>query len=245
MKKFIGLIFVFLFSFVFCSCTADKIDENEAESLSQTEVESQTQSLVPLLASNKSKNIFLYGINPEGVILYVDGQGHYYDWKYSCENYEAPKIFTGLFDNNSVEDIAVVTHIDENIDDLHIISDSDFDADSVYHVDKSEFNSYISYSIEYFYDDVNKNIGFAVDGKNYVFDISESDEQLDFSTVYYDKNVSYRLDNGKIYVQIVPGVIGSSQQKDNAYAEISITINAELLFDGYNISLADFSVDGL
>lgn len=245
MKKFIALTLVFLFSFVFCGCTINKVDNDDSEPTSQAEVESQTQSLVPLIASNESKNIFLYGVMPDGVILYVDGHGYYYDWQYNCEDYQAPKIVTGLFDGNSVEDIAVVTHTDKNTDDLHIISDYNFDEDSVYHVDKSEFNSYVSYSVEYFHDEINKDIGFSIDGKNYVFDVSESNEQLDFDTVYYDKNVSYIFDDGKIYVRIIPVVIGSSQQEDEVLSEIAVTINAQLLFDGYNISLTDFSIEGL
>ena len=244
MKKYIILSLIFILSLTFYGCTADYEEENEPQT-QLTEEETEAEPHIPLLASDEAKELYLYGIKPEGVVLYADGEGHYYGWAYSAEDYRAPRIYTGLFDNGSTEDIAIVTYTGENTEDIRIITDGDFDEEDIYVVDREEFNSYVKSAVEYTYDETNETVSFSVDGRNFVFDISESFEKLVFDGVSYSRNVSYEFSDGKIYVNIVPVVVSADYENEYGTAEMAITIKAQLLFDGYNISLTDFSVEGL
>lgn len=245
MKKCIMILLACLLSFSICGCAVNYGQENETETQLTIEEETEKESLVPLLVSDEENELYLYGIKPEGVVLYADGIGHYYDWAYSFSDYREPRIYRGYFDFDKIEDIAIVTYTNENVEDIRIISDGDFDEASVYTVDPDEFNSYIKKAVTHFYDDENKTVTFTVDGRNYVFDICESFEKLVFYGIYYSKNVSYELIDGKIFVNIIPVVISSDGENDYGSVEMGITIKAQLLFDGYHISLTDFVVEGL
>lgn len=245
MKKYTILSLILILSLTLCGCTVNYEQENETETQLLIEEETEKESLIPLLVSDEENELYLYGIKPDGVVLYADGIGHYYDWAYSFSDYREPRIYKGHFDNDRNEDIAIVTYTNENVEDIRIISDGDFDEDSVYTVDPDEFNSYVRKAVVHSYDDVNETVTFTVDGRNYVFDLSESFEKLVFDGISYSRNVSYELIDGKIFAYIVPVVVSSDGENDYGIAEMGITIKAQLLFDGYNISLTDFIVEGL
>ena len=226
-----------------CGCTIGCVPEGETETHVQSEAESETQSLVPLLSADEEKGIYLYGIKPDGVILYSDSAGHYFDWSYSCSDYRAPRIYTGLFNNNSDEDIAVVTYTKENVEDIYIISDGDFS--DAYKVITDEFNSYVKDALTDSYDEVNETVTFTVNGQNYVFDISESFDTLVFDGISYSRHVSYSVVDGKLFVKIIPVAVSADSEKEYGAADMGITVNARVLFDGTHISLTDFDIQGI
>ena len=61
----------------------------------------------------------------------------------------------------------------------------------------------------------------------------------------YGDCVVYSCEDGKLYAAMTPTVRSGDDENDYGTAQMGITIRAQLLFDGYNISLTDFSVKGL
>ena len=241
MKNFILTISALCLALCLGGCTLGYNDTEEPSTELQTEeAVTEKEVLIPLLAEDEENELYLYGIKPEGVILYADGEGHYYDWAYSCSEYRAPRVFTGLFDGDSKEDIAVVTYTKNDgisVEDLRFISDGRFDAEKIYTVDENELNSYVSYHIEKSF--ANNAITFTHNDVNYSFDLSDAFTKLSYDGVSYSENVRYELEDGKIYVNIVPVVSSADDEGDYGKANVEIVIRAKLNFDGYNISLSD------
>ncbi len=241
MKKFMFTVTALCLAMCLTGCTLGYPSDDEPSTETGTEeYVTEKEELVPLLASDEGKSLYLYGIKPEGVILYADGEGHYYDWSYSCSEYRAPRIFTGYFDGDSKEDIAIVTYTKNDgvsVEDIRFISDGRFDAENVYTVDANELNSYVSYHVDKTF--ANNAITFTHNGVNYSFDLSDAFKKLSYNGVSYSENVSYELDDGTIYVNIVPVVSSSDDEDDYGKVNVEITIRAKLNFDGYNISLSD------
>ncbi|MBO5935327.1 MAG: hypothetical protein J6Q94_07535 [Clostridia bacterium] len=243
MKRVIIYICMLLFMFGLAGCTLN-YDEQE-EFLTEPEVTTEEEitekeELVPLLAENEADELYLYGIKPDGVILYADGEGHYFDWEYSCADYRQPRIFKGHFDGDDSEDIAVVTYTKcdgESVEDLRFITDGDFGADDVYLVDEYEFNSYVAHHIDHSY--ANHTITFSLGDVNYSFDLSENFETLVFQKVSYSENVTYEFVDGEIYVNIIPVFYSGDAENDYGKTEVDLIVRAKLVFDGYNISLTD------
>lgn len=246
MKKLYICIFalVFVLSLAGCTKVLKPVIEEPSTSEPTEEEVTEKEELVPLLFADEKENLYLYGIKPDGVILYADGIGHFYDWEYDCSDYRAPKIFSGYFDNDtSYEDLAVVTYTKNDgvsVEDIRFITDGDFEADDVYLVDSSELDSYVSYYVSESFS--NNAVIFTYDGTSYSFDLSDCFSTLAYDGVSYSENVSYELVDGKIYVNIVPVVSSADDEGDYGKAEVDLTIKAKLNFDGYNISLSDFEL---
>ena len=240
MKKYFFIFAVILSIICIAGCGADykaPPAENPSEEYSQEE-ETEKEELIPLLASDEELDLYLYGIRPEGVILYKNGTGHYYDWAYSCSEYRQPRIFKGNFDGNNTEDIAVVTYTKNDgvsVEDLRIIQDGD--ADDVYKINEEEFDSYARNIVTHNF--ANNAVTFTANGISYSFDLSESFKKLIYNGVSYCENVEYELIDGKIYVKIIPTVRSGDNMNDYGKVNLDITLKAKLNFDGYNISLSE------
>lgn len=82
-------------------------------------------SRIPLIAALPEKDIYLYAVKPKGVILYVKGTGHYYDWEYLTPRFILPSLYTGDYDSDKEEEVAVVTYTGSGtgyaVQDLHIV----------------------------------------------------------------------------------------------------------------------------
>lgn len=243
MKKFTMLLTVVCCLLMITGCTMNqKPEEPDSVPETLTEEETQKEELVPLLASDEENDLYLYGIRPSGVILYANGQGHYFDWDCSLDSDDAPKLYTGSFRYGSDADVAVVLPDDES-ETLRILSGGGFDEDSVYLVDNTTLDSYVSSAVDYTYE--NETVTFTFEDKSYSFDISESFDKLVFDGVTYGDSVVYSCEDGKLYAAMTPTVRSGDDENDYGTAKMGITIRAQLLFDGYNISLTDFSVKGL
>ena len=243
MKSIIIYICALIFLLGMTGCTLNYNEQKDSPSEPEVTTEeeiTEKEELVPLLTENEEDGLYLYGIKPDGVILYADGEGHFYDWEYSCADYRQPRIFKGHFDNDKKEDIAVVTYTKcdgVNVEDLHIITDGDFGADDVYLVDEYEFNSYVAHHIDHSY--ANHTITFSLGDVNYSFDLSENFETLVFEKVSYSENVTYEIIDGEIYVNIIPVVYSGDAENDYGKTEVDLIVRSKLVFDGYNISLTD------
>lgn len=119
-----------LFSSLFL--TDEKIEPNKTEIKEEKVIQSfedYAASNLPLISTISDKNIYLYGIKPTGVVLYVDGRGHYYDWSYLTPRFVLPKMHVGDFDNDGEEELAVVLYVGSGtgyaVEELHIVEISE------------------------------------------------------------------------------------------------------------------------
>lgn len=99
-----------------------------------------------MIAAIPERNIYLYGIKPSGVILYIDGEGHYYDWDYHSTRFTLPKIALNDFDHDGDEEISVILQLNNEDgfaeEELHIIEiTNDDDADDEIFIDLASENA--------------------------------------------------------------------------------------------------------
>ena len=115
-------------------------------------VEEYEASNFPLIAAIPDRNIYLYGVKPGGVILYVEGTGHYYKWDYLTPRFILPKMYAGDFDADGKEEIAVSLYIGSGtgyaVEDLHVVEIS---GDEVLSRDPSSKDYFVS-NPDYFSD---------------------------------------------------------------------------------------------
>ncbi len=82
-------------------------------------------SNLPLIAAIPERDIYLYGIKPRGVILYVEGNGHYFDWDYFTPRFILPQMHIGDFDHDKDEELVVILHVGSGtgvaLEELHIV----------------------------------------------------------------------------------------------------------------------------
>jgi hypothetical protein len=83
----------------------------------------------PLIAAIPEKNIYLYAIKSlgyKGVVLYVNGVGHYYDWTYMTPRFILPRLNVADFDNDGDEELAAILYVGSGtgvaVEELHIVN---------------------------------------------------------------------------------------------------------------------------
>lgn len=246
MKKVLCICCVMILLCALAGCTffqpSDTNEPSTEEPSVNAEDETEEEPLLPLLDSDETHDVFLYGIKPKGLVLYVGGEGHYYDRSYDNAADKRPQLGIGNYKYGSKDDIAILFP-QEKGDELCIITNGKYDEEDMYTVDKSQIDFYAARRVKYSYE--NEAVTFSFDDAGYIFDISESFENLNFVDVSYAENVRFEFADEKIYVNIVPVVV--SENSDGVYETVDapISVRAELVFDGAYISLTDFTVNGL
>lgn len=116
--------------FTSLSLAGEKVEpsEDEAEIKEEKVIETPEDydaSNILLVSAIQDKNIYLYGIKPEGAVLYVDGTGHYYDWIYLTPRFILPRMYTGDYDYDGKEELAIILYVGSGtgcaIEELHIV----------------------------------------------------------------------------------------------------------------------------
>lgn len=249
MRKMIGISLVILLLCALVGCTLTQpVNENETSTGDEPQTEAQTErkqdAHIPLLASDSEHDVYLYGIKPQGVVLYKDGEGHYYDWVYDVIPDMMPKISVGDFKYRSHDDIAVITYTEDG-EVLRIITNGKFDAEDVYTVPPEQVAYYAARKLKYAYDEAGEMVSFTYGENTYQFDMSESFDKLVFGGVSFAKKISYEFADGCIYVNVIPVVLSEDDEHFYGAAETDITVRAKLIFDGEYISLDEFSIKSL
>ena len=80
----------------------------------------------PLVAALPEDNIYLYNILPQGVVLYQDGAGRYFDWMgMSRPQMIMPRLKYADFDGDGIKEIAEIecigTGTSFNVSELHVL----------------------------------------------------------------------------------------------------------------------------
>lgn len=108
----------------FNSAEQAKTDISRKEKVIKT-VEEFDISNLPLISAISDRNIYLYGIKPNGVILYVEGKGHYFNWHYLTPRFILPEMNIGDYDNDGNDELAIILYVGSGtgcaVEELHII----------------------------------------------------------------------------------------------------------------------------
>lgn len=82
-------------------------------------------SNLPLISAVPDKNIYLYAVKPKGVVLYIDGKGHYFDWDYLTPRFILPRMNVDDYDNDGHDELSIILYVVSGtgfaVEDLHII----------------------------------------------------------------------------------------------------------------------------
>lgn len=91
-----------------------------------TTVEEYDSVDLPIISAIPERNIYLYGIKDnKGVVLYVNGIGHYFDWIYLTPRFILPEMNVGDFDKDGKEELSIILYVASGtgiaVEELHII----------------------------------------------------------------------------------------------------------------------------
>jgi hypothetical protein len=191
-------------------------------------VEEFKASNFPLIASIPKNDIYLYGIKPKGVVLYINGVGYYYDWVYMTPRFIFPKMKIGDYDKDGKNELAVVLYVGSGtgcaVEELHMI---EFEEDEFISTDPKD-KDYLVPNPKYFEDAM-------FDSKQY---ISYLEDKVKLKS-YYDSKGELWMDvsmNEKTY----PVSLKDLQSEDQ-----DITVKDEASYgDIVHFNMEDMGVIG-
>jgi len=112
-------------------------------------------SNLPLISAIPERSIYLYAIKPSGVVLYVEGSGHYFDWSYITPRFILPKMHVGDFDNDGKEELSIILYVGSGtgyaVEELHIVEISEDDVLSREPSSEDYFAANPEYFADYYY----------------------------------------------------------------------------------------------
>lgn len=219
-------------------------------------------SRLPLIAAIPERDIYLYGVKPRGVVLYVKGTGHYFCWEYLTPRFVLPRMYEDDFDSDGDEELAVILYTGSGtgyaVEELHMVE-----------IDEDEVLSREPYSQDYFKPNPEYFCDHYFRPESYLARLDEhvalktyhvKDELMadikiegEVSTVSlkqlqsikqdisvndkpsFGNIVSFSLDGGKLVAQFVLGVTGDAFAAPYPIGEIS----AEVSYKGGTFVLTD------
>jgi hypothetical protein len=206
-----------------------------------------------LLASLPEYGIYLYGNNDKGVILYYNEIEKYFDW-YPGANYVMPQIMIHDYDNDDINELAVVLHIGSgtgvSVDELHILEISEIYLpnnisgkpddflyeDIVLEHDTMLIQQYMKTKITGTGSDQAAVITF--DSNEYkVFLAQYIDDKIQFETVVYGDIFNFELSDTNIIMSIALGLI-CDKHPIPIYFGI---MTANVLYGSEGFKLSDFT----
>jgi hypothetical protein len=200
-------------------------------------IEDFEKSDIPLIAVVPKRDIYLYGIKPFGVVLYVDGEGHYYEWNYLTPRRILPEMNVGDYDNDGDDELSIVLYVGSgtgfSVEELHIIELSEKRTLSE---TPSDGNGLIPWNPEYFKDncylreDYLNQIYKQVKLKSYqkagtlmatievgnksctlsLKELQEIDDKIIVEGIDLESIVNFEANNNNITIQLVLGVMTKS-----------------------------------
>jgi len=209
-----------------------------------------------LLASVPDKHIYLYGLWPNGIVLYNNNYGKYFNWVYNVPASVPPKMAVADFDHNGDIEIAITlmnrTGTGLGAEDLHVLKiKPDIANDGAFHgydgqyayvdfiVDDTKSEAQLEKNIVAKYEPSSKELQLRVSGKSYSIDISDTiNEGHKFNSVFYTNKISYNFDGSSIYASF-----GVDYTVDDATVPIYVdTVTAKVNFENGAFTLSDFGL---
>lgn len=93
--------------------------------------DSFANSYFPLFAAIESEDIYLYGVNPQGMVLYQNDAGTYFDWPGLTPRLILPQMSYLDYDKDGKKDLAVILYVGSGTQhsqmDLHLLTIDNLD----------------------------------------------------------------------------------------------------------------------
>ncbi len=203
------------------------------------------QSDFHLIASIPREDIYVYGLQPKGVIVYYKGQASYLDVEYTTPRMILPAIAYGDYDKDGEKDIALsfysMSGTGVGIEELHILTaDKDKNNASILIDNKLETEAIVSQiqkKLTYQYDRQDKKIELTLDGSKFVCADPAGKNFTTFVTdVSYGSFIEFDLTKSKIMVKVPIATKTNGTVEGNYFG----TITAEVSLKGNQFTLSNF-----
>lgn len=240
----------------------NRLNNNDVEGPSETPDEntdiwgskitySFDERFFPLFAMIKSEGIYLYGVNPYGMVLNQNGKGTYFEWPGLTPRAILPEIDYCDYDGDGEKELAVALYVasgsDWSLMDLHIL-EIDETGDTGRRT-KPEYTDYALLSNEideWFTEPIiaeqaadKKSVTVNFCGRSYVVATDEDElESGPFTGVGYGGIIHFILDEGEIKVNIVVSLKHENWAVGLHFGEIE----AKVKFDGEKFFLSDYTL---
>ncbi|MBS4959414.1 MAG: hypothetical protein KHZ62_01155 [Clostridiales bacterium] len=131
----------------------------------------------PLLAAVPEKNIYLYGLQPQGMVLYQQDQAIYIGGDYLSPRFFLPTIFAEDFDGDKREDTAVIltADIDGLVETLFVVP-TDQAQKILYNFTMDSYLTQLKDHVTLGYGQKNGEISLYIDQKRYRLNLEENIE---------------------------------------------------------------------
>lgn len=223
---------------------------NETNDVTNSEVikswEEYEAQKIPLIAAIPDKNIFLYGIKDNGVILYYNNTGHFYDWSYLTPRFILPRMELADFDRDGKEELAVILYVGSgtgySVEELHIVEVSENKVLS----DDPKDENYLVPNKEYFKDYVFTNYeeqlkkliklkthkkggslraDVTVGKKVTSFELANTVDDIDNNNIIFGNIAGFEFKDKKIQAQFALGAIRKSYASPDFIGEINSEVD--------------------
>ena len=202
----------------------------------------------PLLAMIEEEDIYLYGIHPQGAVLYQNGKGAYFDWPGLSPNFDLPQMMHHDFDDDGEKELAVLQlygyGTSYSMMGLHILKNEEHPHDDGF---APIYTEYVlsGHDVQ---DWMNEPITVTLleDGAAFVVDIcggsytvktigwsSEAQMEPTFVGVTYGDIVDFNFEGAQIRTSITVG----AKYEEFATPSYFGRIHANVVFDGENFRL--------
>ncbi len=200
----------------------------------------------PLIAAIPDKNVFLYGIKDNnGVILYFNNIGHYYEWGYLTPRFILPRMELLDFDSDGEDELGVILSVGSgtgiSIEELHIVEVSEEEILSRDPADKNYFVPNKEYFRDYLFTNYRKQLEkqvklhttkkgsslwaeVTVGKKVKSFKLENSEDDIDNKNISFENIVRFEFEEGKIKAQFALGAHRKSYVGPDFIGEINAIV---------------------
>jgi len=215
-------------------------------------------SRFPLYAMIKEENIYLYGvngINGRGMVLFIDGQGTYFDWPCPTPRRIMPQLSYFDYDGDGEKELAVILYtgsgtgiakmnlymlkINRNESDYitYNITYEEYSLESNRSGTGSNLTDWFNKQITAQYAEDNKSVVITFDGTDYIVEMDRNASDLgSLNSVEYGDIVEFKFtEENEIVVSIKIGL--NVERAAGPYYVCAIEAN--VVFDGSGLSLSD------
>ena len=202
----------------------------------------------PLWARIESENIYLYGINPSGYILYQDEIGTYFDWPGLSPRRILPQLNYADFDGDGENELAVALYISSGtgvaLMELHIVKE--IEGQNSWEREYADFalpgygvDDWFTKPITAAQSDDRKTIQLSFDHADYTIYLGEGEadfgpfREIDFGDIIY-----FEFYGDRIKTKISLGLLFGNSAMPLYFADVQ----ADVTFDGKSLALENYEL---
>lgn len=186
-----------------------------------------------LLASIEKEDIYLYGINPIGVIVYNKGYGTYFDWGYITPRAILPEIRLHDYNNDAKDELAVNLYIGSgtgiSIEELHILTE-DGKKDNLF----IDYVEQINNNVKFNFNEDKSKLEIVIGNKIHKIDIDTNTYKTEDIGINLDQWVHFEFDDNN-------DIIASFGVEVHWVGHYVGEIHAKVNFDDNKFILSDFT----